>query len=141
MIAQLRGPVNRPSEIVSPRVCGAEAASAVLHRDRHAEHANVEEAGDDPVGDVLILVDLVRWMFSEQILIELRKKRVTPYGLFARAHGIWKEQVFAKVAPEQILYRTHRRGIWTEHLLGRLDLLAVFVRDILRAVGNIRGAH
>ena len=119
----------------------AEPEPAELGGDRHAEHAEVEEPLDDPLRDLLLLVDLDRGVLVRQVGVERGEQLVALRRLLGRDLRVGKHEVLAEVPPEGVLEDAHRRRIGAEHLLGLLDLLAVLLGDVLEVLGEVRVAH
>jgi len=121
--------------------CDAEAETAELRRNRHAEHADVEEPLNDPLWDLLLLIDLNRWVLGLQVVVERGEQLIALRGLFGRNGRIRERELLAEVAPEDVLDETHRRRIGAKHFLCLLDLLAILLGDVLQVLGEVGVRH
>ena len=119
----------------------AEAQAAVLLRDGHAEHAHVEEALDDPLRDLLLLVDLDGRVLVLQVSVELGEQLVAARAFLGGLRRVREHEVLAEVSPEDVLHEAHRLRVRAEHLLGLLDLLAVLLGDVLQVLREVGLGH
>ena len=119
----------------------AEAKTTMLLGDGHAQDAHIKEALDHPLRDLLLLIDLDGWMFVAQIHIELSEQFLAARVLVGRLSWVREDKVLPEVAPENVLHKAHRCGIWPKHLLRLLNLLAILLRDVLQVLGEIGLGH
>ncbi len=108
-----------------------EAQAVVLLGDRHAHHAEVEQALERPLRDVLLPVDLHRRVLVLEVGFELSEQGVALGPLLLTFPGIGKDEIVAKTSPEQVLDEPHLGRLRTQHGLGLLDHLAVSSGDVL----------
>ena len=80
-------------------------------------------------------------MFCLEILLKRGKQLIATRGFFRGTFWIRKGDRFTEVAPEIIFYQTHFFRIWSKHLLGLLDLFAIFFRNVFQISGKICGGH
>ena len=121
--------------------CDSESTTTVFLGDDHAHDTDVEESLQAPVRDLLNAIDLRGGMFVAKIVVEFGQELVATRG-FLRRH-FWKRnnQFASVVAPEEILHESHGLWIGAQHFLGLFDLLAIFFRDVLQVVSQIRLTH
>ena len=113
----------------------------MLLGDGHAQDAHIKEALHHPLRDLLLLIDLDGWMFVAQIHIKLSEQFLAARVLVSGLGWVREDQVLPEVAPENVLHKAHRRGIWPKHLLRLLNLLAILLRDVLQVLGEIGLGH
>ena len=109
--------------------------------DDHAHHAQLEEALDHPVGDLLLLVDLDGRVLVAHIGVQLRQQLIASGDLLGAHLRVGEDQLLAEVAPEDVLDEAHGGGIGPQHLLGLLDLLAILLGDVLELFGEVGLGH
>ena len=119
----------------------AEAKTTMLLGDGHAQDAHIKEPLHHPLRDLLLLIDLDGWMFVAQIHVKLGEQFLAARILVGGLSWVREDQVLPEVAPENVLHKAHRRGIWPKHLLRLLNLLAILLRDVLQVLGEIGLGH